>query len=395
MVTLIRNGTVYAPEPLGRKDILILDRTIGAVAEPGSLALGGLEIEEVEASGRSILPGIIDPHVHLLGGGGEGGPATRAPEIQVEDIVRSGVTTLIGCLGTDGVTRHMTSLLAKARALEIEGVTTFIFCGSYDLPVQTITGSVRSDLVLIDKVIGAGEVALSDHRSSQPTFEDLAKLAAECRVGGMLGGKAGVLHCHLGDGPRRLELLFRLVRETEIPITQVMPTHMNRNRALFEQGLEFLKIGGAIDLTAGTEPQDESDGDLSVESAIRAIQAQNLSLSQVTVSSDSNGSLPVFNAQGELTGLTIATEDALLRTFRSLIGRKILTLETAARVFAANPARFYKLNAKGRIAAGKDADLIILDADLRLTDVFALGRRMMADGRLLARGTFSPNPGQA
>jgi len=395
MVTLIRNGTVFAPEPLGRKDILVLDRTIGAVAEPGSLALSGLDVRELDASGRSVLPGIIDPHVHLLGGGGEGGPATRAPEIRVEDIVRSGVTTLIGCLGTDGVTRHMTSLLAKARALEIEGVTTFIFCGSYDLPVQTITGSVRSDLVLIDKVIGAGEVALSDHRSSQPTFEDLAKLAAECRVGGMLGGKAGVLHCHLGDGPRRLELLFRLVRETEIPITQVMPTHMNRNRALFEQGLEFLKVGGAIDLTAGTEPQDESAGDLSVESAIRAIQAQDLSLSQVTVSSDSNGSLPVFNAQGELTGLTIATEDTLLRALRSLIGRKILTLETAAGVFAANPARFYKLKAKGRIAVGKDADLIILDADLRLTDVFALGRRMMADGRLLARGTFSPNPGQA
>jgi len=395
MVTLIRNGTVYAPEPLGRKDILILDRTIGAVAEPGSLALGGLEIEEVEASGRSVLPGFIDPHVHILGGGGEGGPATRAPEIRLEDIVRSGVTTLIGCLGTDGVTRHMTSLLAKARALEVEGLTTFIFSGSYEIPVQTITGSVRSDLILIDKVIGAGEIAVSDHRSSQPTFEDFAKLAAECRVGGMLGGKPGILHCHLGDGPRRLEFLFRLVRETEIPVTQVVPTHVNRNRPLLEHGLEFLKIGGSIDLTADASPEEDRNGGLSVGTSIGLIRKAGLPLDKVTVSSDSNGSLPVFNAQGELTGLTIATEQSLLAEFRSLVGRKILTVEEAARLFAANPARFYKLNAKGRIAAGKDADLIILDADLRLTDVFALGRRMMADGRLLARGTFSPNPGQA
>ena len=137
----------------------------------------------------------------------------------------------------------MTSLLAKARALEAEGVSTFIFSGSYEVPVRTLTGSVRSDLVLVDKVIGAGEIAVSDHRSSQPTFDEIARLAAECRVGGMLGGKAGVLHLHLGDGPRGLELLFRLVRETEIPVTQVIPTHITRNRRLFEQGLDWVGRG--------------------------------------------------------------------------------------------------------------------------------------------------------
>src|SRR5512135_825123 len=225
MITLIRGGEVFAPEPLGRKDILIAGGRIEAVAEPGSLGIDGLAAEAVEAAGRLVVPGLIDPHVHILGGGGEGGPTTRAPEIRVEDIAGNGVTTVIGCLGTDSVTRHMTSLLAKARALEIEGITTFIFSGSYEIPVKTLTGSVRGDLVLIDKVVGAGEIALSDHRSSQPTFDEVARLAAECRVGGMLGGKAGVLHVHMGDGKRRLDVLFRLVRETEIPATQVVPTH--------------------------------------------------------------------------------------------------------------------------------------------------------------------------
>jgi beta-aspartyl-dipeptidase (metallo-type) len=380
MLTLIRHGSVFAPEPLGRKDILIVDRRIGAVAEPGSLKLGGVDVDEVDAAGKSVLPGFIDPHVHMLGGGGEGGPATRSPEIDLEDIVASGVTTLFGCLGTDGITRHMTSLLAKARALEAEGVSTFIFSGSYEIPVKTITGSIRSDLILIDKVIGAGEIALSDHRSSQPTFEDFCRLAAECRVGGMLGGKPGILLCHLGDGKRRLEMLFRLVKETEIPASQLI------------QGLEFMKLGGFIDLTAGTLPQNEHDGDLSVETALGIIKAGRLPLGQVTVSSDSNGSMPVFNKKGELTGLTIATEQTLLETFRSMVAHKVLTLDEAARLFAANPAGFYHLTSKGGLKPGQDADLILFDDKLNLTEVFAMGRKMMAGGKLLARGTFHLPP---
>jgi len=388
MITLIRNGDVFAPEPLGRKDVLVAGGAVAAVADPGRIRVEGLEAEVVDAGGRRVLPGLIDPHVHILGGGGEGGPATRAPEIRVEDIVSSGVTTVIGCLGTDGVTRHMTSLLAKARALEIEGVSAFIYSGSYDVPVRTLTGSVRSDLILIDKVVGAGEIAVSDHRSSQPTFDEIARLAAECRVGGMLGGKAGVLHLHLGDGKRRLELLFRLIRETEIPASQVVPTHMTRNAQLFEQGLEWAAAGGSIDVTAGPDPAPD-DPDVSLEDAIAGFTGMGLPFTRMMVSSDSNGSMPVFDEGGRLARLTIATEQDLFRKFTDILRREILPVETAVRVFSTNAADFYKLGKKGRIEAGRDADLIILDADLGLSDVFARGRRMIAGGRLLVRSTFS------
>jgi len=387
VITIIRNGTVFAPRPLGRKDILILDSKIGAVSEPGAVQMKGLEVKVVEAEGLSVLPGFIDGHVHILGGGGEGGPATRAPEIDIEDIIQSGVTTLIGCLGTDGVTRHLSSLLGKARALELEGITTYVFIGSYEVPVLTLTGSVRSDIALLDKVIGAGEVAISDHRSSQPTFEEIARLAAECRVGGMLGGKAGVLHFHLGAGVRKIDALFRLVAETEIPATQVIPTHMNRNRALLEEGLRWLRAGGWVDFTAGTTPEQESDDDVSVETAVGLCREQGF-LGRIAVSSDSNGSLPVFDKKGELVGLTIARQDALLQTFRSLIRRKILSLEETAALFASNPAAYYKFSDKGALAEGKDADLLLFDTDLNLKGVFARGQEMMAEGRLLARGTF-------
>jgi beta-aspartyl-dipeptidase (metallo-type) len=388
MITLIREGEVFAPEPLGRKDVLVAGGAVAALAEPGSLRIGGLDVEVVDAAGKRVLPGLVDPHVHILGGGGEGGPATRAPEIRVEDIVASGVTTVIGCLGTDGVTRHMTSLLAKARALEIEGVSTFIYAGSYEVPVRTLTGSVRSDLILVDKVIGAGEIAVSDHRSSQPTFDEIARLAAECRVGGMLGGKAGVLHLHLGDGPRRLDVLFRLVRETEIPATQVVPTHINRNPRLFEQGLEWVAAGGSVDMTVGPEPPD-GDPEVRPEDVIAAFQSKGLPLTRLTASSDSNGSLPVFDEAGRLVRLTIATEKDLFRKFSDILRREILPVETAVRVFSTNAADFYKLAGKGRIGPGRDADLIVLDKDLGLSEVFARGRRMVSRGRVIARGTFS------
>jgi beta-aspartyl-dipeptidase (metallo-type) len=390
MLTLIRDAEVFGPEPLGRRDILIAGPGIEAVGEPGGIRLEGLRADVVDAAGSFVVPGLIDPHVHILGGGGEGGPATRAPEIRIEDVVSSGVTTLIGCLGTDGVTRHMTSLLAKARALEIEGITTFLFSGSYEIPVRTLTGSVRGDLVLIDKVIGAGEIAVSDHRSSQPTFDELARLAAECRVGGMLGGKAGVLHLHLGDGKRRLGMLFRLVRETEIPVTQVVPTHMLRSRELFEEGLEWVKAGGAIDVTAGPDPDPANDPDVTFEECVARFRKEGLPLGRLMASSDANGSMPVFDKSGKLVRLTIATERDFFRKFRELAAKKILALEEAARVFSTNAADFYKLAGKGRVAAGGDADLVLLDRKtLEPRGVFAKGKKLMADGRLLAKGTFS------
>lgn len=388
MITLLCQGNVFAPEPLGKKDILVLGEKIGAITNPGEIRIEGLEVQIIDSAEKIVVPGLIDSHVHILGGGGEGGPATRAPEITIEDIISSGVTTVIGCLGTDGVTRHLESLLAKASGLEEEGITTYIFSGSYDIPVKTITGSIRSDLVLVDKIIGAGEIAISDHRSSQPSFDEIARLAAECRVGGMLGGKAGVLHFHLGDGQRRLEMLFKLIKETEIPPTQVIPTHVNRNPQLLEEAMEFVLSGGYMDITAGIPVDSQDKRSVSLEKAILRCLEKQIPLERITVSSDSHGSIPHFDDQGKLIGLTIATQKDLLGKFRSLIKKNILNLPDALRLFSTNAAHFYKFDQKGEIQTGKDADFLLLDKDYNLTDSFARGKRMLAEGKLMARGTF-------
>jgi beta-aspartyl-dipeptidase (metallo-type) len=390
MATLIQNANIYAPEHLGKKDILICGNKIEAISEPGKIQIEGIDLITIDASDRVAVPGIIDSHVHILGGGGEGGPATRAPEIKIEDILQSGVSTVIGCLGTDGTTRHMESLLAKARGLEDEGISAFIFSGSYQIPVVTITGSVCSDLVLIEKVIGAGEIAISDHRSSQPTFEEIARLAAECRVGGMLGRKAGVLHLHLGNGPGRLEMLFKLMEKTEIPSTQVIPTHVNRNPQLLEEAIAFVNQGGYIDLTAGSNPESEDEDEISIATAIQLCKEKKAPLTHITVSSDGNGSLPIFDKKGTLKGLTISTQESLLKNFKHMIKNNLLSLEEGLRLLSTNPAHFYKLDHKGKVQVGKDADLLLLDDDYNITDFFVLGRQMIAQGDLIAKGTFSP-----
>ena len=188
---LIKNAHIYAPEDLGVKDVLVGGGEILRIADqlPAEPAY---EMTVLDGSGKILMPGLIDAHVHILGGGGEGGAKSRTPEIMLTDITLGGVTTVVGCLGTDGCTRTMTNLLAKARGLEEEGITTYVYTGSYQVPVRTLTGSIMDDVILLEKVVGTGEIAISDHRSSQPTKEEFARIVADTRVGGILSGKAGL-----------------------------------------------------------------------------------------------------------------------------------------------------------------------------------------------------------
>ena len=158
MFTLIRSGQLFTPDDRGKADLLMAAGKIVRIADRID-APEGLEVEVVEADGKLITPGFIDLHVHITGGGGEGGPATRVPEIQLSRITTAGVTTVVGVLGTDDVTRHPESLLAKAQGLEQEGITAFIMTGSYQFPPPTITGSIRKDIALIPHVVGVGEIA--------------------------------------------------------------------------------------------------------------------------------------------------------------------------------------------------------------------------------------------
>lgn len=389
---LLKNADVYTPAHAGRTDLLVGGGRLLKIASGLSLPEGWGE--SVDASPYLAVPGFIDAHVHLMGGGGEGGFATRTPELVLSDAIRGGVTTLVGCLGTDGVTRTPAGLLAKARGLDDEGLSTFIYTGHYAVPVQTLTGSIERDLLVVDKIIGVGEVALSDHRSTQPTFDEFARVAAEARRGGILSGKAGIVNVHMGDGGRGLSLLDRIVTETEIPITQFLPTHINRNPTLFDDGIRWAKRGGFVDFTTSTVPAFLEQGEVKSSTGLRRMLDAGVPVSQISFTSDGQGSLPDFDAQGRLRRLEIGRVTSLAAEIRDAVRDEGLPLATALAVGTATPARMLKLRGKGQLVEGADADVVLLDAaSLEVRGVIARGRWLMKDGVHLARGTFEPETG--
>ncbi len=307
----------------------------------------------------------------------------------LSEISRAGVTTVIGCLGTDGTTRTMSSLIAKARALEEEGISCYVYTGSYQVPVKTITGSIQDDLILIDKIIGVGEIALSDHRSSQPIVDEIAKIAAAARVGGMLSGKAGVVNVHLGDGDRKFSLLEEIINNTEIPITQFIPTHVNRNPDLFESAIEYAKKGGLIDLTTSTISRKFLDNrDVSCGELVKKALEKGVAIENVSFSSDGQGSLPIFDDKGNYIRLGVGKVSSLFNEVKDAIKHQNIPLETALKVITSNPARNLKLNNKGKIEVGKDADIVLLDKDLEIDTVIARGQIMVKEKEVVVKGIF-------
>jgi beta-aspartyl-dipeptidase (metallo-type) len=386
-VLLLKNAEIYAPAAAGRADILVAGGRILRV-EP-HIQIPASYCDQVDATGLAAVPGFIDGHVHMMGGGGEGGYATRTPELALADAIHGGVTTVVGCLGTDGVTRSLAGLLAKARGLDEEGLSTFIYTGHYAVPVQTLTGSIERDLLFIDKIIGVGEVALSDHRSSQPTFDEFARVAAEARRGGILSGKAGVVNVHVGDGRRGLSLLRRIVEETEIPVTQFLPTHINRNPTLFEEGIAYVKAGGLVDFTTSTVPAFLDEGEVKCSTGLRTMLEAGVDAAHITFTSDGQGSMPDFDAQGRLRGLGVGRVTSLFAEVRDAVRDERIPLATALQVITANPARILKLRGKGSLTAGADADIVLLDEKtLEIDGVIAKGRWLMKGREPLVRGTF-------
>lgn len=166
-----------------------------------------------------------------------------------------------------------------------------------------------------------------------------------------------------------------------MPISKLLPTHVNRNVPLFEQALEFARKGGTIDITSSIdEPVAPAEG------IARAVQA-GIPLARVTLSSDGNGSQPFFDDEGNLTHIGVAGFETLLETVQVLVKDYDFSISDALRPLTSSVAGFLNLSGKGEILPGNDADLLVMTPELRIEQVYARGKLMVKDGKACVKGT--------
>ncbi|KZM38768.1 isoaspartyl dipeptidase [Marinomonas sp. SBI22] len=385
-ITIIKNADLYAPESLGLNHLLICHDKITSISKEVIELPNTIEHQVVDLAGAKLVPGFIDAHAHITGGGGEAGFATQVPVLPISEFTSAGVTTVVGLLGTDDTTRSMENMISRVYGLREEGMSAYCWSGGYHYPPKSLMETAKQDMVFLEPVIGIGEFAISDHRSSQPTYQEVIRLASEAHVAGLMTGKAGIVHFHLGDGERKLALLERAIKETEIPARVFNATHVNRNKALFDNACEIIKLGAYIDITAF--PESFNKQGYHVYQAINLAVERSLPLNQITISSDGGGCLPQFDACGKLQHMEFGRAQTLPDTLYSLV-QAGHSLSLALSFITSNVADLLKFSHKGKIAKNMDADLVVLDANYQVTDVMALGKWHKRDGEMCIKGTFA------
>ena len=396
MLTLIHGGEVYSPDACGVKHIVVGGKHVLEVSDPSDAAslahallstpVDASSLRVIDATGLILTPGFIDCHAHVIGGGGEKGPESRTPPISGASMVRAGVTSVVGLLGTDCISRTSQDLHMKVKAINSYGLTGYMHTGSYKLPVRnTLTGHVDHDIVHVAEVIGVGEICVSDFRGDLPGGLELARLATQAKVAGMLSGKAGTVHVHIGALSSALRPLLEAVERHEVPINCIQPTHCgNRGPEVLDQVRTWLRLGGFADFTAD-EPR-WGNGEHATSDALHALRTEGVGLKQLTVSSDGHGSFSVFDASGNVTSYGMFEQTNLGRTLARLVSLG-WPYPDALKLCTVNVAQVLQLPHKGRLAVGCDADVLVWDP--REAPLSTAGLRyVFANGVLLKDGSW-------
>jgi beta-aspartyl-dipeptidase (metallo-type) len=379
MLTLICGAECFAPVAAGTQDLLVGGGRILAIGAPGSLESTAVT-ERVDATGHYLVPGFVDALTHPCGGGGEGGFANRTPEIDAETFVRAGVTTPVAALGTDSIGRSLDVLYGNVMGLRARGLNAAMYSGAYRVPAPTLTGDIARDVYLVSPVVGVGELAIADHRGTQPTVDELRRIGAETQLGGILAGEGGTVLVHVGDGDSRLALLREAIEGSDLPASVFYPTHVNRSTALLDEAADWALAGGFVDITVSTTPELIAAGDIPALKALRRLLEAGAPAERITLSSDAGGSLPLY-VDGELKGLTAASPASLPALLADCCREDPELFPLALAAMTANPVAALKLQDRGLLGVGATADLVLFDPPGgRVLSLMCGGEWLLRDG---------------
>ncbi len=251
-----------------------------------------------------------------------------------------------------------------------------MFTGGFDTEV-TITGSFKSDIYLIDNCIGA-KCCISDRRGAQTTYDDLKKAMATTAVGGLLARKAGVLHIHMGRRPRRPDAGDQGPGRDRGADQEHRAHPHQPQRAVDGAGPHL----GQERRRAGPDPllypPDFKRGTKTARRVTDLVKAGCPSSRSPSAPTPTGCTHPRLRAHGpQPHGPHVQGVPG-----HDQRGGHLLT--DCLKCVSTNVARVLRLEQKGQIAPGMDADLLLLDpSSLEIKMVMALGVKLVGTAKLV------------
>jgi dihydropyrimidinase len=428
---LIRGGIVVTPEEVGERDVAVQDGRIVAVAWPGTLPAEAVRV--IDASGKIVLPGGIEPHAHISipvpeRWAGRPEVMTQPPEAASRAAAFGGVTTVIDFAGNlnppPGVDASQESIMrvVEERRNVFRGHSYIDFAFHYILAGQVVPQVIGQIGEAVQEGVASFKIFTTFPGLRVPYGHLWAIFDEVARRGGIMAvhaedddivtymedklsreGRDQSYHLHLVHNNLSEDLAFRkiirLARHTEAGIYFVHTTAKEGVAAIAEARDQRLPVyGEALHnyLQFTCEDYKKPDGTaIHTYPAIKfaddrdALQAGLINGDLCTTATDEY----TTHKDVKLSGDTIHTvcgghngiETRLPVAFTKFVSQRGISLQRFAAITSTNAAKILGLYPqKGAIAPGSDADLVLIDPHLRkaitLSDLHADSDYSIWDG---------------
>jgi dihydroorotase len=409
---MLKGGRIIDPRSGidGLYDVIVLEGAISAV-EPACMAVAPQDAEVLDCAGMWVVPGLIDPHVHLRD---PGFPEKETIASGLRAAVAGGFTTVAAMANTYPVndspetTHYMLERARQAKAAHL-------------VPVSAVTKGLRGEeLVDFDAMIQAGARLFSDDglpiddqvlllrafdESSRTGFavslheEDRALTANRAMNAGEVSNSLGLA----GIPPAAEEVRIR--RDLALALGSEAPVHLAHVstakavgliRAAKKRGVKVtcevtphhFSLDDSAVLTCGTNARMAPPlrGRADVDALVEAMADGTIDM----IASDHAPHDPaskcmthlgrLFGSGKRMQRLCAADAETFARAANGVVGletalglalslvhRGIISPTRMVEMMAVNPARLVRLNREGCLALGAPADITIIDPNLEWT----------------------------